>query len=178
METSRANFLPLVSVITPVYNGGRYLAECIESVLAQTYKNWEYLIFNNRSTDNTLEIAQSYAQRDARILVHDNDTFLGKLENHNVALRQISSHSKYCKVVHADDSLFPECIARMVELAEANQSVGIVGSYRLDDIWVSCDGLPYPSTVVPGREICRSSSSGESHEFEEIWTYLSQSRRL
>jgi glycosyltransferase involved in cell wall biosynthesis len=165
METTRANPLPLVSVITPVYNGGRYLAECIESVLAQTYENWEYLIVNNCSTDSTLEIARSYAQRDARILVRDNETFLGKLENHNVALRQISSQSKYCKVVHADDWLFPECIMRMVELAEANPSVGIVGAYRLDDVWVNCDGLPYPSTVVPGREICRSSLLGGPNVF-------------
>jgi glycosyltransferase involved in cell wall biosynthesis len=165
METSRANSLPLVSVITPVYNGERYLAQCIESVLAQSYTNWEYLIVNNRSTDSTREIARSYAQRDARILVRDNETFLGKLENHNGALRQISSQSKYCKVVHADDWLFPECIMRMVELAEANPSVGIVGAYRLDDVWVTCDGLPYPSTSVPGREICRASLLGGPNVF-------------
>ena len=52
---------PLVSVITPVYNGEEFLPECIESVLAQTYQNWDYTIVNNRSTDRTLEIAKSYA---------------------------------------------------------------------------------------------------------------------
>jgi len=148
---------PLVSVVTPVYNGAKYLSECVESVLAQTYENWEYVIVNNCSTDRSLEIAQHYAQRDARIRIHNNIEFLALMQNWNHALRQISVESKYCKVVHADDWLFPECIVEMVKVAEANPSVGIVGSYVLEGAWVKCDGLPYPSTVVPGREICRLS---------------------
>ena len=146
---------PLVSVVTPVYNGEKYLAECIESVLAQMYDNWEYVIVNNCSMDRSLEIAQDYAQKDARICVHDNDEFLNQFQNWNHAMRQISPKSKYCKVVHADDWLFPECIARMVELAEAYPSVGIVSAYRLDETKVTLDGLSYPSTVTPGQEICR-----------------------
>jgi len=146
---------PLVSVVTPVYNGEQFLAECIESVLAQTYQNWEYVIVNNCSSDRSAEIAQQYAQRDARIRVCHNETFLNQLQNCNQAFRQISPESKYCKVVHADDWLFPDCISRMVEVAEANPSVGIVGSYRLEENRVDLDGLPYPSPVVSGREICR-----------------------
>ena len=71
-------------------------------------------------------------------------------------MRQISPESKYCKVVHADDWLFPECVSRMVEVAEVSPSVGIVSAYRLDETRVNLDGLPYPSTFVRGREICRS----------------------
>ena len=59
---------PLVSVVTPVYNGGKWLRECIESVIAQRYQNWRYTIVNNRSTDDTLEIAEHYARQDARVL--------------------------------------------------------------------------------------------------------------
>lgn len=146
---------PLVSVITPVYNTEKYLIECIESVIAQTYQNWEYAIVNNSSTDRSLEIAQHYAQKDARIRIHNNTKFLNQMQNWNHAMHQMSPSSKYCKVVHADDWLFPECIARMVEVAEANLSVGIVGAYRLDEDRVNLDGLPYPSTFVPGMEICR-----------------------
>ncbi len=156
---------PLVSVVTPVYNTEKYLAECIESVLAQTYGNWEYVIVNNCSTDRSLEIAQRYAQQDARIRIHNNDEFLNQFQNWNHAMRQISPESKYCKVVHADDWLFPECLARMVEVAEANPSVGIVGAYRLDEDRVNLDGLPYPSTVIPGREICRLSLLGGPYVF-------------
>lgn len=146
---------PLVSVVTPVYNGEKYLAECIESVLAQTYQDWEYIIVNNCSTDRSLEIAQSYAQKDARIRIHNNQEFVDREANENIAFRQIAPESKYCKMVHADDWLFPECIMQMVKVAEAHPSVGIVGAYRLDGTRIGLDGLPYPSTVVSGREICR-----------------------
>ena len=156
-ENTSPKSQPLVSVVTPVYNAEPYLAECIESVLAQTYENWEYIIVNNCSTDHSLEIARHYAQQDARIHIHNNDEFLKQFQNWNHAMRQISPESKYCKVVHADDWLFPECLARMVEVAEANPSVGIVGAYRLDEDRVNLDGLPYPSTVIPGRDICRLS---------------------
>ena len=151
---------PLVSVVTPVYNGDAYLAECIESVLTQTYSNWEYIIVNNCSTDNTLGIAERYAQMDERIHVYANDTLLDIIANHNRAFRLISPDGKYCKVVSADDWLFPECITRMIQLAEAHPTVGIVGSYQLsgggDKWYVRTDGLPYYNTVVSGREICRS----------------------
>jgi glycosyltransferase involved in cell wall biosynthesis len=156
---------PLVTVVTPVYNGEKYLVECIESVLAQTYLHWDYVIVNNRSTDRSLEIAERYAKKDPRITVMTTDRFLDVMGSQNTALRQISPDSNYCKMVHADDWLFPDCLRQMVELAEAHPSVGIVTSYRLDDVWVMSDGLPYPSTVIPGREICRRSLLGGPYVF-------------
>jgi glycosyltransferase involved in cell wall biosynthesis len=146
---------PFVSVVTPVYNGAKYLAECIESVLHQTYPHWEYVIVNNCSKDATLDIAQRYARQDPRIRVHNNTEFLPVIQNWNHAMRQISPHSKYCKVVHADDWLFPECLEKMVQLAEENPSVSLVAAYALRGEKVWLDGLPYPSTTVSGREICR-----------------------
>lgn len=146
---------PFVSVITPVYNGERYLPDCIESVLAQTYQHWEYLIIDNCSTDRSLEIAQQYAQCDARIRVHRNQQFVSVWQNHQAGFRQMAPESEYCKVVHADDLLFPDCIRQMVEVGQAHPSVGMVAAYRLDGEWVDLGGLPYPSTVVPGREVCR-----------------------
>jgi glycosyltransferase involved in cell wall biosynthesis len=146
---------PLVSVVTPVYNGAETLAHCMESVLAQTYANWEYIIVNNRSTDRSLEIARDYASRDSRIRIQDNETFVGAVENHQIGFRLMAPESCYCKVVHADDWIFPECLERMVAVAEANPSVSVVSSYRLEETYVTLDGLPFPSTVVSGREICR-----------------------
>jgi glycosyltransferase involved in cell wall biosynthesis len=148
-----------------VYNAEPYLAECIESVLAQTYGNWEYVIVNNCSKDRSLEIAQKYAQRDHRIRVHNNTEFLSQFQNWNHAMRQISTESKYCKVVHADDWLFPECIAQMVALAEAYPSVGIVSAYRLDEDRVTLDGLPYPSTAISGHVVCRAVLLGGLYVF-------------
>jgi glycosyltransferase involved in cell wall biosynthesis len=158
---------PFVSVVTPVYNGGEFLSQCIESVLGQTHGNFEYIILNNSSTDLTLEIASEYARRDPRIQVFSNPDFVGVIENHNRAFRRISGLSKYCKVVSADDWLFPECIERMIEVAEAYPSVGIVGSYQLSGRgrdwrqWrVHNVQIAYPSTRVPGRELCRSQMLG------------------
>jgi len=146
---------PLVSVVTPVYNGERYLRECIDSVLAQTYQHWDYTIVNNGSTDRTLDIALEYAAKDSRIRVHDNDTFVRVNANYNVAYRQISPDSTYCKLVAADDWLFPECLEKMVRLAEEHPTVAIVGAYGLQGARVAWSRFPYPSTVVPGREACR-----------------------
>lgn len=151
---------PFVSIITPVYNGEAYLKECIESVLAQTYSNWEYIIVNNCSTDGTLGIAEEYSRRDTRIRVHSNDSLLPIIANHNHAFHLISPESKYCKVVSADDWVYPECLARMVALAEANPSVGVVGSYQLSGgggkWYLRTYGLPYSSIVVSGSEISRA----------------------
>jgi len=146
---------PFVSILTPVYNGGKYLEECIQSVLNQTYSNWEYVIVNNQSTDNSLEIAEKYAKQDSRIRVHNNEEFLPQMQNLNHAFRQISPESKYCKVVHADDWLFPDCITKMVALNEEYPTVGIVSAYRLDNNKVNLDGLPYPSHFNSGKEIAR-----------------------
>jgi glycosyltransferase involved in cell wall biosynthesis len=171
----KLEFQPLVSVVTPVYNCEKYITECIESVLAQTYTNWEYIIVNNCSTDRTLEIAKKYAEKDTRIRIHNNTQFLNVIQNHNHAFQKISPESKYCKVVQADDWLFPECIEKMVEIAESNPTVGIVGSYRLEETKVSCDGLSYPSTVVLGKEICRSSLLGGPYIFGSPTTLLIRS---
>jgi len=149
------NSQPLVSVVTPAYNEQKHLAECIESVLAQTYKNWDYTILDNQSTDRSVEIATRYAQSDSRIRVVRNSQHLPMIQNHNAALRQISPDSKYCKLLFGDDWMFPECLQRMVSLAEEQASIGVVGAYRLQGQQVTCTGLPYSTTLVSGREICR-----------------------
>jgi glycosyltransferase involved in cell wall biosynthesis len=163
---------PLVSVLTPVYNGAEYLRECIESILAQSYTNWDYTIVNNCSTDGTAEIAEEYARMDERIRVHTNNMLLDVIANHNNAFRRISPESNYCKVVSGDDWLFPECLEQMVRLAEAHPSVGLVGSYQLSGggadwrTWsIRWDELPYPSTVIAGREICRQHLLGGPYVF-------------
>jgi len=164
-----ANGQPLVSILTPVYNGEPYLDACIESVLAQSHDNFEYIILNNCSSDATLEIAKAYSHRDNRVTVHSNQQVLPIIANHNQAFRLINPNSKYCKVVSADDWLFPECVARMVELAEHNPSVGIVGSYQLcggDAQWyVRNHGVAYHRPVIPGPEICRLQLLGQVSVF-------------
>lgn len=156
---------PLVSIVTPVFNGAEYLAKCIDSVLAQTYTNWDYTIVDNCSSDGSLEIARQYAAKDSRVRVHRNQKFLPAIANHNAALRQASPGSKYCKVVFADDWIAPECLEKMVALAEANPSVGLVGAYCLEGQQVICAGLPPSTRVASGREICRQHILNKLHVF-------------
>ncbi|HZD51455.1 MAG TPA: glycosyltransferase family 2 protein [Woeseiaceae bacterium] len=146
---------PLVSVVTPVYNGEEHLPECVQSVLAQTWPDFEYTIVNNCSTDRTREIAEEFAARDNRIRVHNNVEFLDVVSSINKAFTLISPDSTYCKLVAADDWLFPRCIEEMVKLAQQHPSVGMVTSYVLSGSRVTWDGLPYGSAVMDGREICR-----------------------
>ena len=166
---------PFVSVVTPVYNGGRFLAECIESVLAQSFKNWEYVIVNNCSTDNTADIIGDYAGRDKRIRVVNNPGHLKVMDNLNNAFRHISPESKYCKVLHADDWMFPNCIAEMLAVAEKYPAIGIVSSYRIDDKKVDLHGLPYPGHLFEGKEICRSFFLDRTYYFGSPSTLLLRS---
>jgi glycosyltransferase involved in cell wall biosynthesis len=134
-------------------------------VRAQTYRNWEYIIVNNCSTDQSRAIALRQAGQDARIRVHDNDRFVSAMVNHRIGFRLMSPSSRYCKIVHADDWIFPNCLSEMVALAEAHPSVGVVSAYRLEGSRVTLDGLPYPSPVVPGREIARLALLGRVYVF-------------
>ena len=140
---------PLVTVVTPVFNAEAYIADCIESVLEQDYENWEYVVVDNRSTDGSLEIASEYATKDERVRVVAHDVPLAMLANWNRALRELSQASEYCKVLHADDWLYPECLARMVDVGERNSTAGIVGAYRLEESRVNLDGLPYWVELAP-----------------------------
>src|SRR5713226_1044787 len=94
---------PLVSVVTPFYNTAPYLAECIESVLAQSYSQFEYILMDNCSTDGSSEIAATYASREPRIRLIRCSQFVPQLPNYNRALAEISDDSIYCKIVQADD---------------------------------------------------------------------------
>jgi glycosyltransferase involved in cell wall biosynthesis len=156
---------PLVSVVTPTYNNGQYIGECIESVLRQTYRNFEYIVVNNCSKDDTLEVAQRYAAKDSRIRVHDNTDFLPVIANHNHAFSMISPEAKYCKVVSGDDWIYPTCLEQTTALAEANPSVVLVGMYMLAGKGIVNTGLDYQTEVVPGREICRATLLGGPYVF-------------
>ncbi len=147
---------PLVSVVTPFYNTEDYLAECIESVLRQTYSDWEYILVNNCSTDRSVQIAEHYVRlHPDKLRLEHNAELLSQVRNYNQALRFVSPGSRYCKLVQADDWLFPQCLELMVNTAECDPSIGVVGAYSLEGRIVAFDGLPYSSQVVRGRDACR-----------------------
>ena len=77
------------------------------------------------------------------------------MDNWNAALQKISTKSAYCKVIHADDWLFPECLSSMVQIGEQYSTAGIIGAYSQWGQRVACDGLTYPTHIISGHEICR-----------------------
>lgn len=147
---------PFVTILTPVYNGAEFLRECIESVLAQDYQRWEYIIVNNRSTDETLAIAESYATKDSRIRVTTNSAFLSMPQNFNNAFGMVSPHSHFFKVVCADDWIHPQCLSKMVRFAQENDSVGIIACYQQSGHQLRWAVLPRSTSVLTGRAACRS----------------------
>jgi len=146
---------PLVSVVTPFYNTAGFLRECIESVLAQTYTNFEYLLVDNQSTDGSAAIAARYAEKDSRVRVIRNKNFVGQVPNYNGAVRQVAPNARYIKIVQADDWIFPECLDRMVAVGESHPSTAIISSYRLKGKEVCGTGVEWPNECISGRTVGR-----------------------
>ena len=146
---------PLVSVVTPFYNTAPYLAQCIESVLRQSYSRFEYILSDNCSTDGSSEIAETYARRDHRIRLIRQPRLLTQVQHYNATLSQISDASQYCKMVQADDFIFPACLELMVQTFEQSESIGLVSSYWLKGDMLRGSGYPYPSPLLPGKEVAR-----------------------
>ena len=159
---------PLVYVISPVYNGERYLRECIEAVLAQTYTNWQYTILNNCSKDRSLEIAREYAVRDPRIRVVDSDTFRGMIANFEYGTSLMPAEARYLKFAFCDDQLLPECLQQMVSIGESDPQIAIVGCYVLNGTRILSRGVPFGTQVVPGRLPCRSYLLNGESPFESL----------
>lgn len=149
--------MPWVGVVTPFYNTQDYLRECIESVLRQTYKNWKYILVDNHSTDGSGEIAREYASRfPDKIRIVQPESFLDQIPNYSFGLAQAATNTKYCKMVQADDWIYPECLERLVAIAESDPEIVITSSYRLKGKQVIGEGIPYTKNVVLGAEICRT----------------------
>ena len=88
---------PKLSVGIPVYNGEKYLSYCLDSILNQTFTDFEIIICDNGSTDNTSEICQTYAQSDSRIKFIKNETNIGITGNYNKVFKL--SKGQYFKLV-------------------------------------------------------------------------------
>ena len=94
-----------MTIGVPVYNGERFLAECLDSLLSQTYRGFILLISDNASTDSTEEICQRYVKADSRVRYHRNETNIGLYGNFNLLLRMV--RTRYVKLASADDFWAP-----------------------------------------------------------------------
>jgi glycosyltransferase involved in cell wall biosynthesis len=156
---------PIVSVVTPFYNSGDTLERCIDSVLSQSRVDFEYVLADNCSSDRSAEIARDHAQRDSRIRYLQFEDHLPKVSNYNRALRMISAATRFCKIVQADDFLYPECLERMLDVALRHPNVGIVGARRMAGAIIDPPPAKSLPPVCSGREICRQVLRGEVYPF-------------
>jgi glycosyltransferase involved in cell wall biosynthesis len=117
--------MPLVSVIMPVYNGGKYLNEAIQSVLNQTFQDFELIIFDDGSTDNTVEIAKSFNNEKIKLFINPLNEKQGKARNKCIEY----SSGKYLANLDSDDIAEPGRLERQVEFMDNNPEVGVCGSF-------------------------------------------------
>ena len=121
---------PLVSVCIPLYNAAPYIAETFQSVLRQTYRDWELIIVENCSTDGSRELIERLAAEanDDRIHVHRNEQHLDMAGNMNRALSL--ARGEFIKLLCADDTITPDCLERQVEGLQRHANAVIAGCSR------------------------------------------------
>jgi glycosyltransferase involved in cell wall biosynthesis len=121
MTTMKTPHPPRVSIGLPVYNGERYIGETLDSLLAQTFRDFELIICDNASQDRTDQICRSYANTDTRVRYVRNATNLGAPRNYRRAF-ELSS-GEYFRWANCDDLFSPESLARCVEVLDEQPSV-------------------------------------------------------
>lgn len=117
---------PLVSIVLPVYNGEKYLATAIDSILAQSYENWELILVNDCSTDNSLLLMEKYAGEDARIRIVNNKENLKLPRSLNAGFAE--AKGKYYTWTSDDNLLKPDMLATFVAVMEKEENLGLVYS--------------------------------------------------
>ena len=118
---------PLISVVMPVHNGEKFLGEAIESVLNQTFSNFEFIIVNDGSTDRTGDIIEKCAQKDQRIICLNNENKLGQSTTRNKAIRQ--AIGTYVALADADDVSLSSRFMEQVEYMKNHPKIDVLGAY-------------------------------------------------
>jgi glycosyltransferase involved in cell wall biosynthesis len=145
---------PTVAIGVPVYNGEKYLFECLDSILKQNFQDWECVVVDNQSTDKSYEIAQQFAAKDKRFTVLKNKDFVPLVDNWNNAFLNANLNAKYYKLLQADDWMFPNFLEETVRLFDEDKSIGVISSYRLAGTIVDGCGLDVnQGRVFDGKEM-------------------------
>ena len=136
----------LVSIITPSFNSSKFLVECINSVIAQTFQNWEMIIVDDCSHDNSRDIISELSAKDARIKFIFLDKNIGSAEARNVAIRQVKG--KYIAFLDSDDIWKKDKLEKQIAFMNKNDIAFSFTSYRL----ISEDGkMKYSIIQVPKK---------------------------
>ena len=176
----------LVSVIMPAYNAGKYIEQAIQCILAQTYTNWELLIADDASTDNTNEIIKRYALKDSRIKCFQNGTNIGYLKTWNKLIK--IAEGDFITFLDADDLCTADRINILYNYLEENPDVKIVGSNIniLSDGGLQIGTKEYPvsteainkNLLSPKFSFCGSAVMIRKEVYQEIGGYREYFNRL
>lgn len=191
---------PAVSVVMPVYNSVKYLAEAIESILNQTFSDFEFLIFDDGSTDGSAQIIKNYAAEDSRILAKYSSVNAGYVKHLNDGI--VLARAPYLARMDSDDIALPRRLELQKEFLDRHPEIGVVGSssIRIDQdgrelglsrrhsapsylFWQSFFVNPLAHPTVMYRETIFDSAEGyrESKspaEDYDLWTRVSTSWHL
>jgi glycosyltransferase involved in cell wall biosynthesis len=141
---------PLVTIFMPVYNRKKYLPEALDSLLGQTFTDYELIIADDGSSDGSLQVAQDYAKRDPRIrvlkLAHG-----GEVKARNEALRLANPGTKYLLNHDSDDISLPTLLASLVETLEMHPEIAIVGCFNECFRDGNSETVVYPREHEPQR---------------------------
>ena len=110
---------PIISIIVPIYNRGKWLPNCLDSISSQTFKDWECILINDGSTDNSLKIAQEYAANDPRFIVFSQEN-QGVSAARNLGLDH--AQGKWLAFVDSDDEIAPDYLEILYKLGEDNNA--------------------------------------------------------
>lgn len=141
--------LPRLSVVMSVYNGERYLREAIDSILSQTFEDYEFIIIDDGSTDGTKPILAEYAARDRRIVLTRNETNVGLTHSLNKGLAL--ARGQYVARMDADDISLPDRFARQVAFLDEHPAIGVAGTwFQLMDAQGQLVPPVYEPPALPG----------------------------
>lgn len=146
---------PRLSIGLPVYNGEAYLAQALDSILAQSFEDFELIIADNASTDHTPAIIQDYASQDRRIRVQRNEQNIGAAPNFNLTFEL--ARGEYFKWAAHDDVLDPRFFERCIDVLDHDQSIVLCYSRvaQIDELGNQTGNYDYPMNVAAARPVAR-----------------------
>lgn len=153
---------PLISIIMAAYNSERTIAEAIQSIEAQTYREWELNVINDCSTDSTSKILQEYSANDDRIHIIDNRTNMGASMSRKIGME--ASTGIWIAILDSDDLWKPEKLAKQIDLAErTNADLVYTGSSFIDNNGKKLDWiLQVPETITRNQLLKQNLISNSS----------------
>lgn len=148
----------LVSIITPSYNSSKYIEETIRSVQSQTFKEWEMIIVDDCSTDNTIDIVEQFILSDNRIKLFENNTNLGAAETRNLAIKK--SKGRYIAFLDSDDVWLPNKLEKQLLFIEENNLSFTYSAYYKIDEEGNKKGVFYPPKEITFENLLKTCSIG------------------